>query len=139
MDRRMQYFSREDQAKAEIGVTTVSRTVACCAVLMFLGTVVSVLIVDQCWGGWRAWRLLASGGDVRERLHGFEHELEVESATARTISPVMDRMLAKGGVSGVDKVYLGREGWLFFEPDVRHVSGRGFLEATERRQIEAAR
>jgi alginate O-acetyltransferase complex protein AlgJ len=42
-------------------------------------------------------------------------------------------------VSGVEKVYLGREGWLFFEPDVRHVSGRGFLEAAGRRQSEAAR
>ena len=28
----------------------------------------------------------------------------------------------------METVYLGREGWLFYEPDVRHVTGRGFLE-----------
>src|SRR5258706_8090852 len=103
MDRCAQYFSREDLSKVEIGGTAISRTVAGCAVIIFLATVVSVLIVDQCWGGWRAWRLLASGGDIRERLHGFEHALEDGSATARTVRPVMERVLAKGGVSGIEK------------------------------------
>jgi alginate O-acetyltransferase complex protein AlgJ len=138
MNPRAEYFSREDQAKAEIGVTAISRTVAGCAVFLFLVTVVSVLIVDQCWGGWRVWRLLGSDGNVRERLHGFEHALEDGSATARAVRPVMERVLAKGGVSGVEKVYLGREGWLFFEPDVRHVTGRGFLEAAGQRNPIAA-
>jgi alginate O-acetyltransferase complex protein AlgJ len=37
-------------------------------------------------------------------------------------------------------VYVGREGWLFYRPDVEHVTGRGFLEPAQlERRIASAR
>ncbi|MDB5322799.1 MAG: hypothetical protein JWN40_4430 [Phycisphaerales bacterium] len=129
MDQATEYESREEQAKAEVGVTAISRPLAISTVLVFLATVIAVPMIDQLAGGWRAWRRLAAGGELRQRQHGFEIALEEGSATARAVRPGVERVLAVGGASAVESVFVGREGWLFFEPDVRHVTGKGFLDS----------
>ena len=40
----------------------------------------------------------------------------------------MERLLHLGGVSGVENVYLGRDGWLLDEPDVRYVLAGDFSD-----------
>jgi hypothetical protein len=123
MDQPKHYDSREAQAKAEVGVTVISRAAAMCALIVFLLTIIAVPAIDQLAGGWRTWgQLRFGGGDVRQRLRGFETALEDGSATARAVRPGVERALALGGASGVANVYLGRDGWLFFEPDVRHAT-----------------
>jgi alginate O-acetyltransferase complex protein AlgJ len=123
MDRRTEYESREEQAKAEVGVTAIARPVAICAVVMFLASVIVAPMIDQLARGWRTWQVLAGSAEIRQRLRGFESALEDESVTARAVRPAVERVLAVGGASGVERIYLGREGWLFYEPDVRHVMG----------------
>src|SRR4051812_56140 len=123
MDQATQYDSREAQAKAEVGVTRISRAAAICALIIFLATIFAVPVIDQLAGGWRVWRQLRAGGEMRQRLHGIETALEDGSVTARVMRPGVERILALGGASGVENVYVGRDGWLFFEPDVRHATG----------------
>ena len=128
MDTARQYDSREDQAKAEIGVTVISRPLAILATTLFLLTIVTVLIVDQAGGGWRVWRTLRGTTPLHERLHTFETTLKDQSATALAVRGPVERLLHAGGVSGAENVYLGRDGWLFYEPDVRYVLSGDFAE-----------
>lgn len=122
MDQATQYDSREEQAKAEVGVTTMTRAAAICAVIVFLATIIAVPVIDQLAGGWRAWRQVNSAGSLRQ-LHGVETALEERSATIQVVRPGIERILALGGASGVENVYLGQDGWLFFEPDVLYATG----------------
>jgi alginate O-acetyltransferase complex protein AlgJ len=126
MDSARQYDSREDQAKAEIGVTAIARPLAIFATVLFLLTIVTVLIVDQSAGGWRVWRTLRGTTPLRERLHAFETTLKDRSATAAAVRGPVERLLHIGGVSGAENVYLGRDGWMFYEPDVRYVLSGDF-------------
>jgi hypothetical protein len=119
MDQAMQYDSPEAQAKAEVGVTVISRAAAITVLMIFLVTIVAVPVVDQIAGGWRAWQPVSSAAD----LHRIEAALEDGSSTMRAVRPGIERMLALGGVSGLENVYLGRDGWLFWEPDVLHATG----------------
>jgi len=128
MNSLPKYPSREEQAKAEIGVTTISRPAAISAIAVFLITIIAVPLIDQTNGGWRKWRVLASNQPLRQRLHEFETALDDDSTINRKIRPTARSVLARTGNSGVDKVYIGRDGWLLYEPDVRHVTSRGFLE-----------
>lgn len=143
MDQATQYDSREEQAKAEVGVTTISRAGAICAAILFLTTIVAVPVIDQLAGGWRAWRQVNSAGALRQ-LHRVETALEDGSTTMAAVRPDIERILALGGVSGVENVYLGRDGWLYFEPDALHATGarepiaRGKEPAPRRRDPVAA-
>src|SRR5689334_5505498 len=128
MERRARYASREEQAKAEIGVTAVSRPAAVFATVLFVVTIVAVPLVDQASSRFRAWRALRLGGDARQTLREFESALEDDSRTARAARPLVQTVLTDGLRSGTDQVYPGRDGWLFYDPDLRHATGRGFLE-----------
>lgn len=138
MNSLPKYSSREEEAKAEIGVTAISRRAAIGALVIFLGTIIAVPLIDQTKGGWRVWRVLASNQPLRQRLHEFETALDDDSTISRAIRPTVRSMLAQAGNSGVDKVYIGRDGWLFYEPDIRHITSRGFLEPSTN-DNEAAR
>src|SRR5690242_17995550 len=120
MNLQAQYPSREDQAKAEIGVTRISRGAAICAMVIFLVTIVAVSVIDQAAAKFQSWRMLGAGGDLKQTLHEFENTLEDESAFARSIRPLVQTGLTRGLSSGSEKVDCGRDGWLFYELDVRH-------------------
>jgi alginate O-acetyltransferase complex protein AlgJ len=114
---------REEQAKAEIGVTAISRAAATGAAAVFLLTIVTVSLVDQSVARHRGWPGV-SGRSLRE----LETALEGESVTARAVRPVVVKTLVGAFRTGTENAHVGREGWLFYDPDVRHVAGRGFLE-----------
>ena len=120
---------REAEARAEVGVTAISRRAAGCFVAVFLGTITAVPVIDQMAGGYKAWRNLAGGVVVRRSLQNVEAALEDQSVVAKTVRPVAQTALTKGLGVGNEHVYRGRKGWFFYEPDVRHVTMRGFLEA----------
>jgi alginate O-acetyltransferase complex protein AlgJ len=128
MNWRPQYPSREEQAKAEIGVTAISRRAAIVLVALFLLTVVAVPLIDQAMGAWRAWKVLAEGDRIQKRLRDVETTLEEQSTVDRSVRPIVRAAISHAGVSGVEKVYRGGDGWLFYEPDVRYVTGGSFLE-----------
>jgi hypothetical protein len=75
------------------------------------------------------WRLLPRGAELK----AAEKELETESVVSEWLLPRVQLALVKLG-AGNEQVYLGRDGWLFFRPDVDYVTGAPFLSPTQIRQ-----
>jgi hypothetical protein len=69
------------------------------------------------------WRLLPHGAELK----AAEKELETESIVSEWLLPRVQLALVKLG-AGNEQVYLGRDGWLFYRPDVDYVTGPPFLE-----------
>jgi hypothetical protein len=69
------------------------------------------------------WRLLPRGAELKSA----EKELERESLVSEWLLPRVQLALVKVG-AGNEQVYLGRNGWLFYRPDVDYVTGPPFLE-----------
>ena len=88
-------------------------------------------------GPWR--RLIATNRAVLAGLHGFEEALEDESTVGRALRPASQLWTGRLTGAGNDRVYVGRDGWLFYQLDVEHVSGAGFLDpSVERRRAAGA-
>ncbi|MEY2505081.1 MAG: alginate O-acetyltransferase complex protein AlgJ [Verrucomicrobiota bacterium] len=68
------------------------------------------------------WHLLPHAADLKSA----EKELETASVVSEWLLPRVQRALLKLGV-GNEQVYLGRDGWLFYRPDVDYVTGPPFL------------
>jgi alginate O-acetyltransferase complex protein AlgJ len=122
------YNSREAEAKAEIGHTMISRATAWSAAFLFLVTIITVPLADQFATRFRAWTALRAPSDLRHKLQAFESVLEDDSPAARRARPLVQTILTSSLHTGTDSVYPGESGWLFYDPDLRHVTGRGFLE-----------
>jgi alginate O-acetyltransferase complex protein AlgJ len=69
------------------------------------------------------WRLLPRAAELK----AAEKELETESVVSEWLLPRVQLVLVKLG-AGNEQVYLGRDRWLFYRPDVDYVTGRPFLE-----------
>lgn len=69
------------------------------------------------------WRLLPRAAELK----AAEKELETESVVSEWLLPRVQLALVKLG-AGNEQVYLGRDGWLFYRPDVDYVTGPPFLE-----------
>jgi alginate O-acetyltransferase complex protein AlgJ len=69
------------------------------------------------------WRLLPRAAELK----AAEKELETESVLSEWLLPRVQSILTKLG-AGNEQVYLGRERWLFYRPDVDYVTGPPFLE-----------
>jgi hypothetical protein len=75
------------------------------------------------------WHLLPRAADLKSA----EKELESESVVSEWLLPRVQFALVKLG-AGNEQVYLGRDGWLFYRPDVDYVTGAPFLSPTHVRQ-----
>lgn len=78
-------------------------------------------------GGFIA-RVVAGNRAVLARLTACEDHLEDQSVVGRTIRPPVQAVLTFALGLGNEQAYVGRDGWLFYRPDVDHVTGPGFLE-----------
>jgi alginate O-acetyltransferase complex protein AlgJ len=69
-------------------------------------------------------------------MHQLEDGLERKSWLGAALLPGTQRVLTAFGV-GNEKVYLGRDRWLYYTPDVQYVTGFPFLERNvlERRRL----
>ena len=87
----------------------------------------------------RRWdRILSANRVVLLRLTDFERALENESLLARSLRPSTQLMLTRWLGAGNERVYPGRDRWLFYRQDVDYVVGRPFLDTDEmKRRIEA--
>jgi alginate O-acetyltransferase complex protein AlgJ len=88
-----------------------------------------------------AWpRIVAGNRAVLAGLRAFDDAFDEGSVIGRAVrAPVQLAMSTWLGV-GNERVYRGRDGWLFYRPDVEYVTGPGFLDpaAMIRRQLAAA-
>ena len=87
-----------------------------------------------------AWTLLVSTNRiVLAGLSGFERALEDESLIGRSLRPGAQAMMTRWLRAGNERVYVGRERWLFYRPEVEYLTGRGFLDPSQlRRRVEGA-
>jgi len=135
---------RERIAKIEIGHTDVSPVLAWGLVAVFLAVIATVPIVDVLTGrasntGVTPGSLAAMGPVVRQegwiagsyallrQMHQIEDGLERKSWLGAALLPRTQRVLTTLGV-GNEKVYLGRDRWLYYTPDVQYVTGFPFLQ-----------
>ncbi|MGE0450257.1 MAG: hypothetical protein AB7Q29_11820 [Vicinamibacterales bacterium] len=76
-------------------------------------------------------RLLAANRSVLASIHEFEHAIDEEGVAPAAVRPAVQAVLSGWLRAGNERVVQGRDGWLFYRPDVEHVIGRGFLEPAE--------
>jgi alginate O-acetyltransferase complex protein AlgJ len=63
-------------------------------------------------------------------FHSYEKALEEDSFIARAALPRTQALTAEYLGLGNEQVYLGRQGFLFYQPDVVYLTGPGFLNPT---------
>ncbi len=70
-----------------------------------------------------------ANGQLAQDFKSFEDALEGDSFIALSALPHAQALTAEFLGLGNEQVYLGREGWLFYEPDVTYLTGPGFLSS----------
>jgi len=155
-------LNREELAALEVGHTTVSRPLSVAMVLCFVLLIFTVPLV-QTIVDWKSseqqslfssLRSLVPGGKMMdsgaqslrptlwqknnrllERMDNFEQQLE-KGSFLRTLLLAPGQRLLLGLGYGNEKVYPGRQDWLFYRPDMDYLMGPGFLnqERLQQRQ-----
>jgi alginate O-acetyltransferase complex protein AlgJ len=161
--------SREEIAKIEIGVTSISPSTAWLLLVGFVTLVFAVPAIEliaprtetTAPGTWShltgipagiQGRLAALGSDssvwqrvvavnrgVLAGLQDFERGFEQESRLGQALRPPAQLLLTRWLGAGNERAYPGRDGWVFYRPDVEYVTGPGFLDpAQHERRIASA-
>ena len=134
------------QARAEVGNTTVAPPVSLAMVVVFLLAItaphVAQIALDpglyrrtlstagvpatsaaETWVG----RVAAANRHLLGRFQTFEDRLAEDSAVGRYVRPLVQDVMTGWLGAGTAQVEIGADGWLFYRPDIDHVTGRGFL------------
>jgi hypothetical protein len=159
---------REEAALLEIEHTTISPGIAGALLAFFLVAIVAVpvaelfavrargeglaiawshlsVVPDQIRAHGRdapdssVWnRIVSANRIVLTGLTGFERALENESLIGRSLRPPAQLVMTGWLGAGNERVYPGRDSWLFYRQDVEYVTAPGFLEPGQiRRRIRA--
>jgi hypothetical protein len=84
-------------------------------------------------------RIVSANRMVLTGLSAFERALENESLLARSLRPPAQFVMTGWLGAGNERVYPGRDKWLFYRQDVDYVAAPGFLERAQiRRRVKAA-
>ncbi len=75
------------------------------------------------------WHLLPRGADLK----AAEKALESDSVVSDWLLPRVQTVLSGTLGAGNEQVYLGRDAWLFYRPDVDYITGPPFLDAAQMR------
>jgi SGNH hydrolase-like domain, acetyltransferase AlgX len=99
------------------------------------GLVVALFVISAVWP-----RIVGANRALMEYMESFERRIEQESAIGKALRPRAQQLMTAWLGAGNERVYPGRDGWLFYRPDVEYVTGRGFLEQREfeRRVLSAS-
>jgi alginate O-acetyltransferase complex protein AlgJ len=145
------HHSRVAQAHAEVGQTEVSRPVALTLVALFVA-IVTAVPTSQAWMDHRVLhgvtgaaanaatredrpssisRVINSNRQMLAAIKRFTDRLDTDSLVARHLRPAVQLLLTQRLGSGNERVYTGRDDWLYYATDVQHVIGRGFLETAQ--------
>ena len=91
------------------------------------GSISTALAGEAAEGRDSTWnRIVAANRATLSGMVAFENALEEESVLGRTLRPPAQQFLSAWPGAGNERVYVGRDGWLFYRPDVEYVTGRGF-------------
>jgi len=90
-------------------------------------------------GGWHAWnRAMSANRTALAEIAAFENALDESSVLGRALRPPAQRLLSGALGAGNERVYLGRDGWLFYRTDVDYVTGPPFLDERQLRRRAAS-
>lgn len=121
--------------------TVIERPLAIAVSVVFALGLLSVPAIDAWSGSWRApaqsarsamasvgkalsgdgrWpdRVMAANRAALTGIKGFETAMEDSSAAAAAVRPATLDMLLRIGGAGSEEAYVGRDGWIFYRPDV---------------------
>ncbi|MFZ2657894.1 MAG: hypothetical protein WAX69_23375 [Victivallales bacterium] len=71
--------------------------------------------------------LLPSTANIKD----YDEALERESVVIKALLPSVQQFFVSNFGLGNEKAYIGRDGWLFYRPDIDYVTGRPFLDWRE--------
>ena len=83
-------------------------------------------------------RTLAVNRAILSGLQDFERGLEQESRLGRALRPPAQLVMTRWLGAGNERAYPGRDGWVFYRPDVEYVTGPGFLDPSQQKRRIAA-
>jgi SGNH hydrolase-like domain, acetyltransferase AlgX len=69
-----------------------------------------------------------------EEIKSAEKTMENESVVSLWLRPRLQAILTENLHAGSEQVYPGRDGWLFYRPDVDYITGPPFLDAGQLKQ-----
>ena len=70
--------------------------------------------------------VVSANRSLKEDIHGFEQSLEKHSFLTSRFLPAVQWFVSRFLNLGNEKVFFGREGWLYYRPDVDYLIGAGF-------------
>lgn len=162
------HLTREEIAKREIGRTEIAPLLAWLMTVLFLLTLAVPpcvqLVVDLRESGRSStpscaqlihalpvvadtfsqadgnlWdRTLTANRALLGHIEDYEKQLEEHSLLARHLLGPTQHWLSECAGLGNENAYIGRQGWLFYRPDVDYLTGPGFLEPAVLRRRSAA-
>jgi alginate O-acetyltransferase complex protein AlgJ len=85
------------------------------------------------------WALRDANREAQRQIDSFDDAIEDDTWLSRRVrGPVQLALTGMVGV-GNQQTQVGRNGWLYFDPDVRYVTGAGFLDPRQlTRRIDSA-
>ncbi len=152
------YSSREAQALAEVGRTSIRPAMAGLLMFVFLGIIAMVPITQQvvdigqqrasawpqCYDIFRKppavaqalkqkdrpllKRLITANRALMRAMQAYEIQIENDSRVGALLRMPTQYILARWLGAGNDKTYCGRRPWLFYRPEIESLVGPGFLE-----------
>jgi hypothetical protein len=152
--------SREEEAELALKNTAYTTGSRSLLILLFLLSILSVPAIQfavesrtprtegrlgtfniyKAYPAWKKIRAVRSATDLwhllprAAELKAAEKELESESVVSEWLLPRVQSVLTGKLGAGNEQVYLGRDGWLFYRPDVDYITGRPFLDPPSLRQ-----
>jgi alginate O-acetyltransferase complex protein AlgJ len=73
-------------------------------------------------------RTLTGNRTLLRQIEEYEKQMEERSLLTRHLLGPTQHLLSDLTGLGNEKAYIGRQGWLFYRPDVDYLTGPGFLE-----------
>jgi alginate O-acetyltransferase complex protein AlgJ len=133
-------MSREEAAEREIGVTRFSPGVKILLAAVFLGSIAAIPFIQSTRGFGASWnaeiksesvgvlgRLSSVSHFLKTGFQGIESSLEKNSFLTKAMLPAMQTIAFQYFGLGNEKVYVARDGWLYYRPDVDYVLEGGII------------
>ena len=147
-------ISREEEAELALKGTLLARGAALMLIVGFLATICAVPLVQFCselrqtpsagslpmfdifkaLPGWKNFRAVRRPADLwnllprRQELKAAEKGLEDQSVVSQWLLPRVQTILTGELGVGNEQACAGRDGWLFYRPDVEYITGPAFFD-----------